>query len=177
MISFQKIILQWAQKQLGTAQLEEKSVMSLFRGIWTRLLSAIAMSPLPFPSSFRVTLQRLRGVKIGKNVFIGLGCWLDSVSPELVIIEDDVSLAGRVTILTHSDPTEPMRKIWGNNVKVFDPVVIKCGAWIAVNATILPGITIGENSIVAAGSVVTKDVPSNVIVGGVPARIISELKK
>jgi acetyltransferase-like isoleucine patch superfamily enzyme len=108
---------------------------------------------------------------------MGLGCWLDSVAPQLITIEDYVSLAGRVTILTHSDPPEPIRKILGEK-DVFKPVTIKRGAWLAVNVTILPGVTIGENSIVASGAVITKDVPPNVMVGGVPARIIrDELEK
>jgi len=169
-------ILEWSQKQLGTAKLEESSIGALIKGILSRFLSAIAMSALPLPPSARVAFQRARGVKIGKDVFIGLGCWLDSVSPELITIEDAVSLAGRVTIFTHSDPTEPIRELLKNDLKeVFMPVIIKNGAWIAVNATILPGVTIGKNSIVAAGSVVTKDIPDNVIAGGVPAKIIRSL--
>lgn len=175
MLRIRDIILRWAQKQLGTAQLEEKSVWELVRGTWNRFLSAIAMSAMPVPPSFRVKLQRMRGVSIGDHVFIGLGCWLDSVLPELIKIEDYVSLAGRVTILTHSDPTEPIREIVGEKAQVFGPVVIKRGAWIAINASILPGVTIGENSIVAAGSVVNKDVPPNVIVGGIPAKKIRDL--
>ena len=170
-------LLWWAQRQLGTAKLEEQTVRELLKGIWSRLLSALAMSTLPLPPSLRVFLQRLRGVKIGDHVFIGLGCWLDSVMPELITIEDYVSLAGRVIILTHSDPTEPIRNILGEESKVFGPVIIRRGAWIAINAVILPGVTIGENSIVAAGSVVTEDIPANVIAGGVPAKVIRDLKK
>ena len=55
------------------------------------------------------------------------------------------------------------------------PVRIKKGAWIGANATILPGVTIGKNVIVAAGAVVNKDVPDNMIVGGVPAKIIKSI--
>jgi len=170
-------ILQWSQKQLGTAKLEERSVAKIFKGVYSRILSSIAMSSLPIPPSWRVALQRMRGVKIGEDVFIGLGCWLDSVRPDLITIEDDVSIAGRVVILTHSDPTQPIRKLWGDRIQVFGPVIIRRGAWIAVNVVILPGKTIGENSIVAAGSVVTKDVPPNVIAGGIPARIIKGINK
>jgi len=116
-------------------------------------------------------------VTIGEHVFMGMGCWLDSVRPDLITIEDYVSLAGRVVILTHSDPTQPIREIWSDQNQIFGPVIIRRGAWIAVNAIILPGITIGENSIVAAGSVVTKDIPSNVIAGGIPAKIIKGIYK
>ncbi|CCB80659.1 acetyltransferase (isoleucine patch superfamily) [Helicobacter bizzozeronii CIII-1] len=54
--------------------------------------------------------------------------------------------------------------------------MLKDRAWIGINATICPGVTIGENSIVAAGAVVTKDVPANVIVGGSPAKIIKPIE-
>lgn len=55
------------------------------------------------------------------------------------------------------------------------PILIKRNAWIGAGATILPGVTIGENSVVAAGAVVSKDVPDNVVVGGVPAKILKEI--
>jgi acetyltransferase-like isoleucine patch superfamily enzyme len=55
-------------------------------------------------------------------------------------------------------------------------VHIKKNAWIGANATILPGVTIGENSVVAAGAVVSKNVPDNAVVGGVPARIIKTIE-
>ena len=57
----------------------------------------------------------------------------------------------------------------------FAPIHLKKGVWIGAHATILPGVTIGENSIVAAGAVVTKDVPANVIVAGVPARVMKPI--
>jgi acetyltransferase-like isoleucine patch superfamily enzyme len=171
-----RFIWNWAQKQMGTAKLEEETLWALIKGIWGRILSVAAMSPLPLPPSLRVFLQRRRGVKIGKNVFLGIQCWLDNTRPDLITIEDYVSLAGRVTILTHTNPTEPLRKILGPDYRKFTPVIIKRGALIAVNVTILPGVTIGENSIVAAGSVVTKDIPDHVIVGGIPAKIIREIK-
>jgi acetyltransferase-like isoleucine patch superfamily enzyme len=55
------------------------------------------------------------------------------------------------------------------------PIVIKRKAWIGAAATILPGVTIGENSVVAAGAVVSKDVPDNTIVGGIPAKVLKNL--
>ena len=56
------------------------------------------------------------------------------------------------------------------------PVIIKRNAWIAINVVILPGVTIGEGAIVASGAVVSKDVPPNTLVGGIPAKVIKEFK-
>ena len=172
---FSQWILDIAQRLNGSARFEAESVPEVFKGIWGRILQSIAMSFLPYPSAIRVALQRARGVKIGRNVFLGPGCWIDNTRPDLVELEDDVSLAGRVTILAHSDPTEPLRKILGPESRVFKKVTVKQGAWVTVNCVLLPGVTIGENSIIAAGSVVTKDIPANVIAGGVPAKIIKEI--
>lgn len=57
------------------------------------------------------------------------------------------------------------------------PIVVKRNAWLGANVTVLAGVTIGENAIVAAGSVVTKDVPDNMVVAGTPAKVIREIKK
>jgi len=172
---FTRVLMNWFQKLNGTARFEHDTIGDVLKGIVGRTLQAIAMSYLPIPASVRVALHRTRGVKIGKNVFIGPGCFLDVTRPDLLTIEDHVSLAGQVTILTHSDPTEPLREILGPESRVFAPVVIKRGAWVTVNCIILPGVTIGENSIVAAGSVVNKDVPPMVIAGGAPARVVRKI--
>ena len=174
---FSRAILDYAQRLNGSARFEAESVKELFKGIWGRILQTMAMSFLPLPSAFRVALQRARGVKIGKNVFLGPGCWIDNTRPDLVELEDNISLAGRVTVLAHSDPTEPLRRILGPESRVFKQVTVKQGAWVTVNCVLLPGVTIGENSIIAAGSVVNKDIPANVIAGGVPAKIIKEIEQ
>ena len=79
--------------------------------------------------------------------------------------------------MTHSNPTRPLRKILGEEYHIIKPVVIKKGAWIALNVVILPGVTVGENSIVATNSVVHKDVPAFTIVGGAPARILKKIEQ
>lgn len=160
------------QRLNGTARFEAETLGQVLRGIVGRVLQTLAMSFLPIPASLRVALQRARGVNIGRNVFLGPGCWLDNTRPDLLTLEDEVSLAGRVTILTHSDPTAPLREILGPEARVFAPVTIRRGAWVTVNCTVLPGVEIGENSIIAAGSVVNKSIPANVIAGGIPARVI-----
>ncbi len=123
-------------------------------------------------SGLRIILHRGRGVKIGRNVMIGFNVIIDNVYPNLVTIEDGVSLAGNNIILAHSQPLEYHKNVFKSYV---DSVVIKRNAWVTIGVIILPGVTIGEGSVVAAGSVVTKDVPPHYLVGGVPAKIIKKL--
>jgi len=120
-------------------------------------------------------LQRIRGVKIGKHVFIGPGVNLDDIYPELITIEDYVSVGMNTMIFAHSNPTcslEIKTKYYPREVK---PVTIKKGAWIAPGCMILAGVTIGENSVVGAGSVVMKNVEPYTIVGGCPAKLLKNL--
>ena len=165
-----------AQAQLGTANLESRNINELLKSYLGKILQWMAMTRFPIGSKNRCRIERLRGVKIGKNVFLGGGNVLDRVKPNLITIEDDVSISGSVYILTHSNPTAPLRRILGEASHVIAPVHIKKGAWIAINVVILPGVTIGENSIVSAGSVVVKDVPPNTMVGVTPARFMMEIK-
>lgn len=121
----------------------------------------------------RIWLQRCRGVQIGHNVHIGTDVTLDFPYPYFVIIEDGVSLAGNDYVLAHSTPLQYHK----NCVESFvAPTIIRKNVWVGINVTILPGVEIGEGSIVAAGSVVTKNVPPNTLVGGVPAKFIKKLE-
>jgi len=169
------IIISWMEKQMGTAKLEKRTIPSLLKGIFGRYLQFLAMY-IPMTPSFRVRLQRARGVKIGKNVFIGMDVLIDPAFPELIEIMDYASIAGRNVLMAHSDPTLPIRKEKLVEVNIA-PIIIKKGAWVTVGAIILPGVTVGENAVVAAGAIVTKDVPPYTLVGGIPARIIKNLKQ
>jgi acetyltransferase-like isoleucine patch superfamily enzyme len=123
-----------------------------------------------------VKLQRLRGVKIGKHVFLGPGVNLDDLHPELIAIEDYVGIGMGTMIFAHSNPTcSPYlkSKYYPREVK---PVTIKRGAWVAPGSIILAGVTIGENSVVGAGSVVMKNVEPYTVVIGCPARVLKKLE-
>ena len=118
-------------------------------------------------------------VEIQKNAFIGNNCKISSHSfiCEGVIIEDNVFIGHGVMFTndlfpraTNADGSQQTEADW----KVIETKVSR-GASIGSNATILCGITIGENALVGAGSVVTKDVPPNTVVAGVPAKIIKTL--
>ena len=109
-------------------------------------------------------------IQIGKNVFINHACtFLDMGG---ITIEDDVLIGPKVNLITENHPLNPTDR----RALICKPIMIKRNAWIGAAATILPGITIGENAVVAAGAVVSNDVPDNVIVGGVPAKIIKSIK-
>ena len=110
-----------------------------------------------------------RFIAIGKNVFINHACsFLDLGG---ITIEDDVLIGPRVNLVTENHPLDPADR----KSLLLKSIVIKRNAWIGAAATILPGVTIGENAVVAAGAVVSKDVPVNTIVGGVPAKHIKHL--
>lgn len=107
--------------------------------------------------------------KIGKNVFINFDCvFLDLGG---ITIEDDVFIAPKVSLLSEGHPTS----IDDRHSLIPNAIHIKKNAWIGAGATILPGVTIGENAVVAAGAVVSKDVAPNTIVGGVPAKFIKDV--
>jgi len=110
-----------------------------------------------------------RFTQIGKNVFINHACsFLDMGG---ITIEDHVLLGPKVNLITENHPLDPADR----RSLICKPIVIKRNAWIGAAATILPGVTVGENAVVAAGAVVAKDVPANTIVGGVPAKIIKAI--
>ncbi|MBT31274.1 MAG: acetyltransferase [Thalassobius sp.] len=110
-----------------------------------------------------------RHISLGKNVFINHACSFLDLG--CITIEDDVMIGPRVNISSENHPVEVSKR----KTLVPGAVVIKRNAWIGAGATILPGVTIGENAVVAAGALVNKDVPANTVVGGVPAKILKEI--
>jgi len=137
------------------------------------LLQKIArISPDP---NFSIKLQKMRGVKIGKHVYIGQEVIIDEIYPQLIQIEDYVSIGMRTIIFAHSNPTCSIEIKTKYYPRIVKPTILKRGAWIAPGCIILAGITIGENAIVGAGSVVTRDVEPYTIVGGNPAKLIKKL--
>ena len=115
-------------------------------------------------------------VEVQKNVFIGKRCKIQSHTfiCEGVTIEDDVFVGHGVMFINDKYPraTSESGELQTENDWEVIPTIIKKGASIGSNATLLCGVTVGSGSIVGAGSVVTRDVPDNTIVAGNPARII-----
>ncbi|HKR42100.1 MAG TPA: sugar O-acetyltransferase [Paraburkholderia sp.] len=109
-------------------------------------------------------------IRVGRNVFVNQNCTFYDLGG--LDIADDVMIGPNVSLITSGHPIEPSRRRDG---VVARPIVIERNVWIAAGATIIGGVTVGENSVVAAGSVVTKDVPPNTLVGGNPARVIRSI--
>lgn len=107
--------------------------------------------------------------KIGNNVFINFDCVLLDLGG--ITIEDNVLIAPKVSLLSEGHPVTPETRA----TLTTGHIHIKKNAWIGAGAIIMQGVTIGENAIVAAGAVVSKDVPDNTIVGGIPAKIIKSI--
>src|ERR1700731_3648607 len=109
-------------------------------------------------------------IHVGHNVFVNQNCTFYDFGG--LDIADDVMIGPNVSIITTGHPVEPSRR---RAFPIAKPTVIERNVWIAAGATIIGGVTVGENSVVAAGSVVTKNVPPNTLAGGNPARVIRSI--
>lgn len=110
-----------------------------------------------------------KNITVGKNVFINSGCHFQDQGG--ITIGNGVLIGHNVVLATLNHDFSPKKR----STLLPAPVVIGENVWIGSNATVVPGVTIGNGSIIAAGAVVTKNVPENVVVGGVPAKIIKAL--
>ncbi|WP_077604270.1 DapH/DapD/GlmU-related protein [Oceanobacillus sojae] len=119
---------------------------------------------VPFTSDFG------KNLKIGKNVFINSGCRFQDQGQ--IIIGDESLIGHNVVFATINHDYNPSNR----GTMYLKPIELKERTWIGSHATILPGVTVGKNSVVATGSVVTKDVPPDTIVGGNPAKFLANLE-
>jgi acetyltransferase-like isoleucine patch superfamily enzyme len=120
----------------------------------------------------KIKVYNRKKVQIGNDCFINYGV-LISIREKL-IIGNNVVISAKV-LITDAGLDLDILLNEGRPVHISAPIVIKDGAWIGAGAIILKGVTIGEKSVVAAGSVVTKDVPPHVVVAGNPARVIKTM--
>ena len=126
----------------------------------------IASSPW-WKSTFRAKLYRLTGMKVGRS-HIGSHCSFDTEHPENVEIGDYCAITSGVKIITHYVHSAKGKGHW----YTYDKVKIGNNVHIGLNALIIQPVTIGDDVIIGAGAVVTKDIPSGEVWGGVPARFI-----
>lgn len=122
---------------------------------------------------FNLYRRGLRGLRLGDEVFIGDECLLDLADG--IQIGDQVTLAERVLILTHTNVGYHDHPLQKHFPAMTAPVTLERGCFVGAQAVILPGVRIGERSVVAAGAVVTRDVPADCVVAGVPARFVRSL--
>jgi galactoside O-acetyltransferase len=109
-------------------------------------------------------------IAVGERVFVNQYCMF--LGHGAIDIGDRVMIGPRVTLTTAGHPVDPERR---RSHITAEPITVEPDVWIGASATLVPGVTVGHGSVVAAGAVVTRDVPPRSLVGGNPARVIREL--
>lgn len=139
------------------------SVWTIIKKPIRKKINVVIIPNIPF-NNLRIALYRLIGFKIGKNVFIGMKCYLDDMCYDLVTIEDNVTISYGVYMACHGVH------------QTHNPIIIKEHAYIGMRASIISpvesGVTIGRNAIVGACSLVNKNVPDGATAVGIPCKII-----
>ncbi|MFX1296031.1 MAG: acyltransferase [Promethearchaeota archaeon] len=148
---------------------ESNAISRFIRSIITNILYEIA-THFNFWPRFKNKIFRFVGMKIGRDCVISQFTRVDGLLPNLITIEDHTIIGVSSNLITHTFLDR-------GNLRAFlyGPIKICKFARIAANVTITPGVTIGEGAVVAAGSLVNKDIPPYTLVGGVPAEIIKKL--
>jgi acetyltransferase-like isoleucine patch superfamily enzyme len=134
----------------------------------TGILGRLAMF-LPGGYSIRPTLQRLRGVRLGKRVWISQSVYLDELYPEAITIGDGTTIGFRTSIFSHFH-WGPHRTSEGSK-----PVVIGANVFVGPHCVILPGVHIGRGAVIKAGTVVSRNVPPDVFFGDSPGRPLARV--
>lgn len=149
--------------ELNTSFHTKEEITALFSELTGQEVDPSFMCFPPFYTDFG------KNITIGKNVFLNTGCSFQDRGG--IRIGDGAQIGMNVAIATlnHGLPLKTRSTTYAQ------PVVIGENAWIGSNATILPGVTIGDNSVVAAGAVVTKDIPPDSVAAGVPAKVIKSI--
>ena len=141
------------------------------RFVWRFILDKAAF--FCFVKSWRTVIHRWRGVHIGKGVYIGHEVMFDRVFTDQIFIGDHTSVGDRTVITAHANiPSNTiLKKIYPRKVM---PTRIGKGVWIMPNVIIAPGVTIGDEAVIATGAVVTKDIPPRCLAAGVPAKVVKD---
>jgi len=146
------------------------AVQRAHRAFHFRIRSILFLLPAWFSpsSSMRAGFHRLRGARVARSAEVGYLVMIDNLYPEKVVIEENATIAAQTTILSHDESLA----YTGRGPERVAETRIRRGAFVGVHCVILPGVTVGEHALVAAGSIVTHDVAPGSIVAGVPARPI-----
>ena len=148
--------------------------MNKFKTIIFKLKKYL-MNPEVYAKTIAIEIARLQGVKVGKDCRFFSKEF--SSEPYLIEIGNHVTIASGVYFITHDGGTWVIRGLYETykNCNILGRSKIGNNVFIGINSIIMPGVSIGDNCIIAAGSVVTKSFPSNSIIGGVPAKKIKNL--
>ena len=150
---------------------------TIMHGIWY-LSSYFPFFPTLMVTKIRAIMWKMIGVKIGKNVYIGYGVYLDVPSSKRLTIEDNAIIAAECLILLHKrDMSKYCVGMMQNKLPMREGFIkIGKNASIGMRSIILPGVTIGEGSVVGANSMVTKDIPPYTMAIGSPAEVIKSIR-
>lgn len=151
--------------ELNGSYHEPEEIRALFSRLIGKPVDESFMLFPPFTTDFG------KNIIIGKNVFINSGCRFQDQGG--ITIGDDALIGHNVVLATLNHDFAPEKRSLIHPA----PIVIGKNVWIGASVTIIAGVMIGDNAIIAAGAVVTKDVPANTIAGGVPARVIKTLEE
>lgn len=159
----------WFDAQQTTMEMNNKyhtpeEIRELFSKLTASEIDGSCMICPPFYTEFG------KNTKIGKNVFINSCCHFQDNGG--IEIGDGTMLGCRVVIATLNHDINPKTRL--NSTP--KPVKIGKNVWVGANCTILPGVTIGDNSVIGAGSVVVKDIPANSVAVGNPAKVIKKIE-
>lgn len=174
--------LNYSEEEYGQISLWTilKRVLKTYRDTFLLkyVMDSWLLSPLT-PRKIRPAILRAIGCKVGKNVFVGDKVWIDAGHADMITIDDHAHIASGCRLLCHQRNLshycigDDYAKL-GYKVK---PIHLGKGSLIGMETFVMPGVTIGEGSIVGAGSLVTKDIPAWVIATGRPAKVMKEIPK
>jgi acetyltransferase-like isoleucine patch superfamily enzyme len=149
--------------EMNTGYRDPAEVRSLFSRLTGATVDESFWLLPPFYTDFG------KNIRVGRNVFVNHAC--EFMDRGDITIGDDVLVGPRVNLVTINHPLDPANRRSTHCA----PIVINRGAWLGAAVTVMPGVTIGENAVIAANAVVTSDVPNDTVVGGIPARVIKRI--
>lgn len=175
-----KIGLNYSEEEYGQVSLWQvfKRVCKTYKdGFLLKFgMNSWLLSPI-LPRKLRPAILRSIGCTVGKNVFIGDNVHVDAGHADLIIIEERAHVAGGCRLLCHQRDLSHYY-VGDDYAKLgykLAPIHLKKGCLVGMESFILPGVTVGEGSIVGAGSLVTKDIPDWCIATGRPAKVVKQI--
>lgn len=147
-----------------------------YHALLQSMMDWVIFAPIA-PRMLRPWLLRRMGATVGKGVFIGDHCRFDLNHANMIKIEDNVHITGGTRILCHKRNLNNYRRLDDSAKLPYHvlPVLLKKGCMIGMESMIMPGVTIGEGSIIGAAALISKDIPDWVMAVGAPAKVIKEI--